>query len=213
STETVTQFTDSGEVLFSAFSSWIGTIPLAANATLSTTAWTSQAFVIDRVSLPPDAVNIRIHRVSVRLRRPASGACDVSVAVHRRTSSSSPEPGAMVGSATRLAAADIPTTAASVDVPLNGVTLSGPSDTALAIVVKGANSGSAALGYYNSLLAPADNPMLIWTTNSGSTWQPSSGSRHQNDSPFYVYGSYQSEKTQSVEVVSYTMLGLTAELV
>lgn len=119
----------------------------------------------------------------------------------------------MVGSATRLAAADIPTTAASVDVPLNGVTLSGPSDTALAIVVKGASSGSAALGYYNSLLAPADNPMLIWTTNSGSTWQPSSGSRHQNDSPFYVYGSYQSEKTQSVEVVSYTMLGLTAELV
>lgn len=221
-TETVTQTVDSGEVLFSAFSSWIGTIPMQTTATISTSSWSSQAFLIDRLSLPADATNIRIHRVGVRLRRPSSllggllgggGGGAVTVAVHRRSSAGAYEPGGVVGSATTVAYADIPSSSATVDVRLNDVVLSGPSDTALAIVVKGTNSSSAELIYFNSLLAPVDNYVFLWTSNGGSSWQPSSSDRNRNDSPYYVFGSYQSKKSESVEVVSYTMLGASAEVV
>lgn len=195
---------DSGEVLLAKFDGW-GSAATQAQAAASSTSWASQAFTIDQVAIPSDVTRVQITRVGLKLKRPLSGGPSLSVAIHPRTGGSYIPDTTPIGTPTVLAASDLATYFATIDVRLNDVVLADPALRDLAIVVKGSGTNSVYVQYQTYTSAPANSSAFFWTTNSGGAWQPVSTYQHRNDAVFYVYGSYQWTSSEQTINESYTL--------
>ncbi len=208
---TVTQ--DSGEVLLSSFGSWAGIIATANNLNVTTASWAAEAFTIDKVTIPSDITRLAITRVSLKLKKPSSGTVGATVGIYLPSSAGATTPAATpLGTPFSIPAASLSTTVAWVDSTFTDVVLNNASNQNFVIVVKGvASTTSATLQYLNALLAPLDNSMFRYTTNSGSSWQPSS-SLNANDAPYSVYGSYQRQVQSTVSVDTYTLTSVGMSL-
>jgi prepilin-type N-terminal cleavage/methylation domain-containing protein len=210
---TTTQTQDSGEVVFSTYSGWAGIVPIPSTTALSTTAWASETFVIDQVSIPADATRVAITRVSLKLKKPSSGTVGCTVGLYLPASAGGSTPAASpVGTPFNVPASSLTTSYAWVDATFSDVVFNNPSTTSMVIVVKGIAANSASLQYMNALLAPLDNSVYRYTTNSGTSWQPTS-SLNVNDAPYTVYGSYQRQVTTTVNVDTYTLGSVAVNLI
>jgi hypothetical protein len=202
---------DSGEVLFSSFNGWLGLTASLASIGVNASTWASQLFAINRVSIPPDATKVVITRVSLEMRRPSSPAgTTLTMAIHRPESPGSSIPASEpVGTPVTTLVSQLSTGYTWVESQFSDVEV-GASDVNLMIVVKGSSTSSATLKYMSSSIAPADEYIFRYTTNSGSSWQPS-GSLNYWDAPFFVYGRYERPltTTASVEAHEMTTVGIT----
>jgi type II secretory pathway pseudopilin PulG len=204
-TQTTTTTWDSGEVLLASFNGWAGLTPSATMTTVSSTAWVSETFLIDKVTLPADTSKLVISRVTFQARRSGSATgTSYTVAIHRPSATGSSVPAASpVGTPFSLLVAPLSTLSfAWVEATFSDVVFNNASETSFCIVVKGSGTSSAQVRYLTLSIAPGDNYIYRTTTTSGGSWLPTS-SFNVNDMPFFVYGSYQRPQSASASVDTY----------
>jgi hypothetical protein len=206
SSTTGTTVVNSGEVQFSGFTSWSGITATSSTSSVSTAAWCAETFVIDRVSIPSDATRITITRVSLKIKKPPSGTAGCTVGIYQPSAAGSTIPAATpIGSLYSVPDTALTTAYAWVDSTFTDVAWTNPAQTTLIIGVKGvASTASASILYLNASTAPTDNSVFRWTTNSGTSWQPTSG-LNANDAVYAVYGTYQRNVTSTINVDTYTL--------
>jgi hypothetical protein len=206
STTTGTTVVNSGEVQFSGFTSWSGITGTSSNGAASTTSWCAETFVIDRVAIPSDATRIAITRVSLKIKKPASGTAGCTVGIYLPSAAGSTIPASTpIGSICTIPDTALTTAFAWVDSTFTDVAWANPSQTTMIILVKGvASTTTASIQYLNAAAAPTDNSVFRWTTNSGTSWQPTSG-LNANDAVYAVYGTYQRNVTSTISVDTYTL--------
>ena len=211
STSTTTTW-DSGEVQLAGFTAWSGITPTQSTTALSTTTWAAERFTIDRVSLPADTTKLTISRISLRLKKPAAGTAGATISVHLPSAAGASTPVATtLGTPFSVPAASMSTTIGWVDATFSDVSFNDISNQSFVIVAKGIAASSATIQYLTSASAPADNGIYRYSSNSGSTWLPSSNLNY-NDAPFAVYGSYQRKTTSTGNVTTYTLDSVSISL-
>lgn len=203
---------DSGEVLLASFSSWPGITVVPSQMAVGTAVWIAEGFKIDQVVFPPDTTKVEILRVELRLRRPSSGANNMTVAIHNPSVSNAQIPHTnVVGNVSTVAPAALTTSFAWINVPMTGVVFPGPV-LDLFIVMKGTSANCAQVQYLNSALAPVDFPFMRWTSDSGSTWSPTLALVNQYDVPFNVFGRYERTTTSNVSTDNYYLTSVDIAL-
>ena len=192
---------DSGEVTLASFDGWPGVSASIQSTSLSATSWSSEYF---RISLPAGTTQARIMRVSLKLQSATGGGPTMSVGIHRPATPGGPVPAsAPLGTPAVLPSSTLPAAFDWKDATFTDVVIDNPATSEeFCIVAKGTSPTSAYIRYLYSTAAPADVPVMQWTTNSGGSWAPTTN-RHQQDLYFYVYGSYQSLTTQELNVSRY----------
>jgi prepilin-type N-terminal cleavage/methylation domain-containing protein len=203
---------DSGEVQLASFSGWSGITNGLATTPLSTTTWASESFTINAISLPADTTRLAISRISLKMKKPTSGTAGATVGIYAPSAAGASTPGSSVfGSVYTIPAANLTTSIAWVDATFSDVVFGDAKTKDFVILVKGIAASSATLQYYSASTAPTDSTVYRYTSNSGSTWFPTSN-LNQFDAPFVVYGSYQRQVTASVSADTYTMASVTVSL-
>jgi prepilin-type N-terminal cleavage/methylation domain-containing protein len=203
--ETTTQSTittqDSGEVLLSSFAGWTGVTPTTATMGLSTTSWTSEAFTVDKVTIPSDVIRWYISKVSLRLGKSLLTSPSITVSVCLPASSGSPVAGTAVGSSATITPGLLALTPGWLDATFSDVSFTDPAIKNLVIRCKATTSGGL-IEYLNSSSAPVDAYTFLYTSDSGGTWNPSSN-RNRNDARFFVYGGYVRTVQTQVQASAY----------
>jgi prepilin-type N-terminal cleavage/methylation domain-containing protein len=200
-TSSVTNSVDSGEVLLSSFTGWTGITPTIRELALTPAFQATQFFRIDKVSLPSTLTSLRLTKVRLMMRK-GTGTNNYTVAI--QGPGAGPQPDAVNrGSPVTTPAAALGATMGWVDVPLPDTTFSSKL-TDFNIVVKGTGANSGLVRYLDGAGAPADVPVFLYSTDSGSSWLPASG-RNRYDMPYEVWGSYISTSTTNVDIDIYTL--------
>lgn len=202
----------SSPALLASFSGWSGVTTTSRTVNPGPSTWAGQAFQIPSGVVPVGATNISITSVLLRIKRPTSGGGDAYVSIHRRQSAGSHLPASMpVGTPATIPYSAMTTAFAMVPATFTDVVF--PTlEQELAIVVKGSVTNAAQVSYLNSASAPVDTNVLRWSTDSGSSWLPSSGV-DQNDAYYEVWGTWQTMQSQSVSTSTYylTSVGVTVD--
>jgi len=206
STSNVTTTTqiDSGEVTLWNWSGWSGVTPTNSTTPITSSAWANQMFP---VSIAQSGINrLEITRISLKLtRQSTSGGVGVSIFNESGTGTGLTS-GSIVGSQSTVIASSLPTSAGWVDFAMSGVVFSNSTMGELVVQVAG-TSGSSNPATMSFLIAPSaqsGGPVLRWSSNTGSTWQPSANLT-QNSAPMVVYGKYQYPQTTTAAVTTYTL--------
>ncbi|MFN0132186.1 MAG: PilW family protein [Phycisphaerales bacterium] len=203
----------SGTVLMAEFTGWSGVTHAQVLLGVSTSTWGSQAFTINRVTLPATTTAVRLTRVDLRLKRNTRSTSNSTVNIHQRASLFNAEPGTTpIGTGGVVLPASLGASAAMMTVPLTGVSLPIPAVLSYCIVMKGLGSqASCDLAYYNANAAPTDLTVFLSTGNSGNTWTPSNNT-HRNDAPFAVYGEYDWTGSNVQTTTTYLLRSATVKL-
>jgi hypothetical protein len=203
-TSKVTTTTTTPEMLFSFFNGWPGVSATYSSNALGPTTWGTEFFTIDQVSLPSDAKNVRISRVQLMLQKVAASG-SITVGIHLPVGAGNPEPAASpIGTSATVALSSLPATFGWVDITMPPDVVVPDLIRECVIVAKGTATNAAYWRMFTSTSAPKDStPTGLWTTDSGSTWQPAKNSQYKNDFPFYAYGTYQVDSTQDVTTTTY----------
>lgn len=189
STQTSSVSTDSGEVLLCSFTGWasVGS-PTTNMQGLNSTTYASEAFTVDKVTIPSDTTKWYITRVSARVAHPLLSTAAVSVAVCLPSGVGSPVAGTQVGTAGVIGSGLLSIGASWQDASYTDVNFTDPTIKNLVLLFKSVG-GNSQVEYISSASAPTDAYTFLWTTTSGGTWLPATN-RQQNDTKFYVYGGY-----------------------
>jgi prepilin-type N-terminal cleavage/methylation domain-containing protein len=209
-TQTATTTQDSGELLLSSFGGWTGITPTTATSGLSTTAWASEAFTVDKVTIPSDATRWYVSRVSLRLGKSLIATPSITVSICLPSASGSPVAGSAVGSSYTVTPGLLTISPAWQDATFSDVSFTDPAIKNLVILCKGTTSGGQ-IEYLNSSSAPTDAYTFLSSTDSGGTWNPSTN-RNRNDARFFVYGGYVRRVQTTVQATSYFLGSVTVTL-
>jgi prepilin-type N-terminal cleavage/methylation domain-containing protein len=201
---------DSGELLLSSFSGWSGITPSTLTGGLSTTAWSSEAFTVDKVSIPGDSTRWYVSRVSLRVAHSLLSTAGVVVSLCKPAGAGNPVPGVSVGSPCTVGGGLLAIGAAWQDATFSDVNITDPAATSLVILCKGTASG-AQIEYLNSSSAPTDAYTYLSSTDSGATWTPTTN-RNRSDAKFFVYGGYVHPVSTTVNVTSYLLGSVSVTL-
>jgi hypothetical protein len=205
-TQTINSFTDSGEVLFTSCYGWTGLVPLQSNSTLNSTNWATSYFKPDKVTIPASANFVSITRVRVKLKASSSpNGTTITCGIYSPAAAGGPLPGTtQVGSSASIPVSSLTTSypATFNDFTFTDVTFAS-APTELNFVIKGTGTACGSVMYYNNTAAPANTPVWLWSSNSGSAWNPSASTRAANDGYFEVYGTYRSPTTTTVNTDTY----------
>jgi hypothetical protein len=205
-TQTVNSVTDSGEVLLTSCYGWTGLVPLASNSTLNSTSWATSYFKLDQVTIPNNANYVAITKVKVKLKAASSpNGATMTCGIYTPAAAGGPLPSTtQVGSSSSIAVSSLTTAYPSSfnTFTFSDVTFSS-APTELNYVIKGTGTSCGSVLYYNNILAPSNNPVWLYTSNSGSAWSPAASSRAANDGFFEVYGSYRVPSTSTVNIDTY----------
>lgn len=173
--------TSSTGVTLASFSSWSGIVPIPTDYRLSATAWICEYVQIPAGNLPSNGARVLVNRATLQLRSAGSGGT-VTVSIHRPATAGSPQPATTpIGTPVTVATSLMTSSYASVNFDFTDVELTS-SDTELVIVAKGSGTGSADAQYLYSTLAVADSGTMLYTSNSGTAWNPTKANLlNQND--------------------------------
>jgi prepilin-type N-terminal cleavage/methylation domain-containing protein len=210
STTTTTTSQDSGEVLLSSFAGWSGITPTTMNGGLSTTGWSSEAFTVDKITIPSDSTKWYVSRVSLRVGHTVISTSGVVVSIWKPAGPGNPIAGTQVGSSYTIASGLLSSVMNWQDSTFSDVTFTDPTATSLVIVCKGTSTGGQ-IEYLNSSSAPTDAYTYLSSTNSGSTWTPTTN-LNRNDAKFFVYGGYVHQVQTTVSVNLYYLGSVTVTL-
>jgi type II secretory pathway pseudopilin PulG len=206
---------ESDELLLSSFTGWPGIALTMASLTLTGTTWTSEKFVVDRVSFPGDITSWRITRVSLRLRRPSTlSSHAVTVGIHHPSTPGGFLPAAVpIGTPAVIPTPQLTASFAWRDAVFSDVVFTDPALKNFVIVVKPElPTNTASIEYYTATNAPSDAYIFQYTNDGGVNWLPTSN-RQRNDAPFFVYGRYTrgASSIQSTESYNLTHVAFTLQ--
>ena len=212
--QTVTATQTSPEMLLASFNGWA-----TVNANVYELGCTQQtwcATYFKASGLPSSAKRLTVTRAKLLTRRDLLSADTFSVCVQKAVGNGNPKPSNIrIGNVTTVASLSLLGSGYGwVDVPLSGVTTSNVAQE-MCLVVRGDLTSTLTgvyLQYHNKTNAPADGTFFSWTTTAGSGWNPSSSKIHDYDMPFYAYGTYESDETQTVTVTRHYLRGVGVNL-
>jgi hypothetical protein len=181
------------------FDSWGGVIP--NDFALSSTRWTAEYF---QITPPPDVTTMNIARVKLMMRTGnPDPTATVSAGIHRSVAPGDPTPEPTpIGTPAVIVTSTLQSSATWVDFMFSDVVID-LSETEYVIVVKGTTLGTASVQQYYWKSAPPDATILLMTTDSGSSWEPRASAYDDNDMPFHIYGTYDTETTQEITTSRY----------
>ena len=198
-TTTTTTTGQSSEIDLASFDSWSGVFP--TDDAPSSSRWRAEYC---QISAPGGVTSMNITRVQLMMRENIiNPAATVSVGIHRPASPGDPEPQATpLGTPAVRLTSSLGTSYVWTDFTFSDVVVD-PTDPELVIVLKGTALGTANVRSYYWKFAPADTTNLIWTTDSGASWDPRASAQDDYDMPFHIYGTYETETTQDVTTDQY----------
>ena len=210
-TETVTVpgATTNLGIVFS-FEGWptVFPLPVPIGYRPTSTSWACQFFQIPDGVIPSNSEKFQITKVAINASW-ASATGNVTVSVHRTVGGGNPDPHPnSIGTPAVIAASTLPVLPAWIEFNFSDVALTNPgSNKDFAIVVKGSPGlGSANILYLTSTSAPKDAPIMLWSTNTGGTWDPKKNVQHHNDMLIRVYGNVTSKDSQQTKTITDTHL-------
>ncbi|MFM9996503.1 MAG: hypothetical protein ACKVU4_11980 [Phycisphaerales bacterium] len=214
-TETATRETtvtgQSAETLLASFGGWSGVTGTSMQLTVTPTTWVGQSFKITPGLVPVAAKNITITRVRLKMKKPTLGGGDAIVSIHRRQSAGSHlAASAAIGSPGTISFGLLTLSFAMSGADFSGVSFPA-SETDFTIVVKGAVSGGAIIQYLNATTAPVDTNYQRWSTDSGSSWLPSSN-WDRNDAHYEVWGTWDTTTTGTVQTDTYFLTSIGVDV-
>lgn len=197
------------EILLGTFDSWSSILQSLTDNAVSSTSWQAEAF---SVSPPADAIELTFTRCQLMLGRQgaAATATTYSVGIHPPAGKGSNQDfpaTSPLGTPSGFMASSVASTYQWKPISFNAdMTASDLSTKRYWLVLKGSGANAIYAQGRESLLAPLDEVLQRWTTNSGSTWQPSLDLLNTRDLRFSVWGYYTresaSEQTTVVERLS-----------
>jgi prepilin-type N-terminal cleavage/methylation domain-containing protein len=189
------------ETDLASFDSWAGIMPTQFFPAPAN--WMAQYL---QIVPPAGATSLSITRVKLMMWSTIfDPTATVSVAIHKPQTLGSPQPQATpIGTPAVRLTSSLSASAAWADFTFSDVVID-PADTEYVIVVKATNWGTVNVRYYYWKSAPADSHILIMSTDGGASWEPRASAYDDNDMPFYVYGTAQSQTTQEMTLTKYYM--------
>lgn len=203
----------SGTVLMAQFAGWSGITSTTATLGVTSATWASEAFTIDRVSLPATVTAVRLTRVDLMMKQGLLSTSGATVTIHPRRAAGAVQPAASaIGVGGTVLPAILGASAGMVPVALVGVTLPDPTVLNYCVVVKGLGIGaSCEVVYDTSSSAPVDSTVFQMSANGGSTWTPSTNT-NRNDLRFALYGEYDWTASVAQSSTSYALRSATVRL-
>lgn len=209
-----TSDTTSPEIVFSYFNGWPGVLlPTTSSKSLGPVMWGAEFFTIDQATIPNDAKNIRITRLRLMLQKRATSG-SITLGIHRSVGGGNPQPATnSIGTPATVSVSILPLIYGWVDITM-------PSDVVLqqlnkefVIVGKANVSDAADWQMLYSTSAPNDStPTALWSSDSGSQWQPKKSLQSKQDFLFYAYGTYDTTSTVDQDVVRKFLQAVTIKL-
>lgn len=189
-TSTTTESTvDDPEQVVASFDGWTGILATNVDQTLSNTNYVSEFFM---ATPPADATQLRITRARVLLKRGATAPANFTIGIRRSLGDGTYKPDSTaIGTPATILGTSLLTSYQWVTANYSDVVVTDFSRTDFCLVVMGgAPPTSFYAQVYSSLLAPANQVVLRWSTDSALSWLPAILTIHQQDLRFYVYGIY-----------------------
>lgn len=195
-----TNVTTTNEVLLTSFTTWSGITVTSSFQSVSPTAWFGQYFQFTPLT---NVSNPKLSRVRLKLAVGSVANTTYTVAIHRPSSAGSPLPqSSPIGTPVTMSNSSLTSSYNWVDFYFTDVPL-GVTDSEFVIVAKGGASTAAKVFYLFGSAAPSNGAIAVWTTNSGSGWNPASKDYNKYDAPFEAYASYTTTTPQQTTVYRY----------
>ena len=210
STETQTVTNQYAETMFANFEGWSGITPTYNDFAVGSTNWCAEFF--NAGSLPDNTSKVTITRCQLKLKQDLGG--NITVGIHWTKGGGNHEPRANpIGTPVTVPVSTLPTSYQWVEFTFSDVTLQ-QLNKDFVVVVKADMNNAAQVQYLSSSSAPKDDPVMVWTTDSGAGWDPRKNQQTDNDMYFRVWGSYETSGTETVEVTRYVLAstGLTLQV-
>lgn len=196
STETTTVKIQYLESMFANFEGWSGITPTYNDFVVGPTNWCAEFFSAS--GLPANTSQVTITRCQLKLKQDQGG--NITVGIHRTKGGGNPQPRLdPIGTSTTVPVSTLPTSYQWVETTFSDVTLK-QLNKEFVIVVKADINNAAQVQYLSSSSAPKDDPLMVWTTDSGKAWAPKKNAQADNDMYFRVWGTYETTDAQTVEV-------------
>lgn len=195
-TESVTTTNTTAEAVVASFAAWGGIIPgyLAVNASY----WAAEYFAFN---VPAETSEMTITRVQLMMRNTASDPnATVSVAIHETAVGGNPEPQPNpLGTPSIRLTSSLSNFFEWTEFTFSDVVITNPANEYVIVVsASAANIVQTQRYYWKS--APNDTNVLLWTTDSGASWNPINRLRDDYEMPFRVFATFSSDTTQDLSV-------------
>lgn len=199
-TTTVEGTSWSGEQLLASFDGWAGVTPTLQLQPVNSVSWSSQYFEI----VPPaDTTELRFTQAVVWLMHGGVAPERIDVGIYRSKGDGSYEPEATaIGTPATIPGASLTTITTMMTTLFSDVVVQDVARTDYCLVLKGSTTTLAYAQYMYSKSATYNAMYYLWTTDGGSSWDPSKN-LEQQDLRFYLYGSFGMTGTQEVTVDRY----------
>ena len=216
-TETQGGTTTSAEFMMASFEGWDGIPPSPLPFPVTLTGWAAEFFTVSGV--PPEADSLSITRVELQMcQGTLLDAGTFSVGIHDVAAPGNPEPATdPIGTPVVVSSSTLNPypTFDWEGFTFSDVLISNPS-TEYVIVLKGSwpdiSPMDAQVRRYTDRNAPADDTVALWTSDSGSSWDPRANRRDEYDTLFRVYGRYETTGEQLVDVTRYFVTRVNVQL-
>jgi hypothetical protein len=198
--------------LLAAFSGWTGIIPTTSSFPVRSSSWAAEYF---EPAIPEGALEMTISQVSLYMQKKAGdppGQLWVEIYAPGGGSARILPSGAPLGSSARVSNATLGGGFSWINFPFTDLRIPRPRG-GYVLVVKTTTSGVAGRAYYlQAGSAPADSTIMLWTTDSGATWNPLESSMNQFDMFFQVHGTYTTRSVNETNRSLYFLRGVNATL-
>lgn len=205
---------DSGEITLASFSGWSGVSGSTITGyLLTTTSWPSEHVRIT-ATMPSGFVRMEITKVTLFLRDSGAAAENMTCTLFAPAVAGAPEPNLsrVYGSPVVVSDSVLTTAYKAVDFVFSGASFTTPL-TELCVAVKSSGGAGIRAQYVNNSSGPSnDTQTMLWTTDNGSSWQPTSSQRNRNDLYYTVSGRIYTSTTQLETVNRYFVTGVSAAL-
>lgn len=207
STQTVTSTTDSTEGILAYFDGWSGVTPTTQEQGASSSRYVSQYFTY---APPANAISVTFTRARAFMRRDVLFPANFTMEIRRSKNDGSYQPAtSSVGTAASVSGGLLQLTAQWLTGYFSNVTFTDPSRNDYCLLIRGPDSNTVWAQMYFSSSAPANGTYARWSSNSGGSWNPSTGSLNQQDFRFYVYGRYTFTTTSDQVTTKKLLRGVT----
>jgi len=198
-TEVTTTWTEDAPI--ASFNGWSGVTGTNLDHLVNAVGWDSEYF---EITPPAGATELKITRAQVMLKRSATIPGALFVGIHRSLADGSYEPAVNpIGTLATIAGTNLTTMTLWTSVTFGDVTITDPARTDYCLVIKGTGATPAYLRYMYNKSAPADATFLLWTIDSGASWEPADRDLNKQDLVFNVYGSFGTTGEQETTVDRY----------
>lgn len=203
----------SAELALASFSDYSGVSGTTSNTlNLSSSNYASEYFRFNTSAVPANATSIRITRVGVWMQ--SLGILGtVSGEIRRAVGNGTYSPSTIrYGSVSGLSNGLLSLSLGWTNFPFSDVVITNPQEEMEFYLSASGLLNVASVQYRYNSNAPADGYRLFWSSNSGSSWSPSTSNLNQQDMIFTVYGTVTAPTVTTATTTKYYLTGMDLRL-